>query len=71
MIHPATIDPNGIYDDGAIVSALAIPSATLVKARRKGHLQFTRKGRRILYMGKWVLAWLEEQGNKGNQPAEE
>jgi hypothetical protein len=58
MVSPAVIDPEAIYDDGAIVSALGIPSATLVRARTTGALRSTRKGKRILYMGQWVLDWL-------------
>jgi hypothetical protein len=59
MLHPASIDPNAVYDDGALVMALGIPSATIVRARRQGELQHTRKGRRSLYLGRWVISWLE------------
>jgi hypothetical protein len=59
MVSTVLLEPNGIYDDGSLHLALDIPSATLVRARRQRHLRYTRKGRRILYLGKWVLAWLE------------
>lgn len=52
------IDPDGIYDNGAVILALDIPSSTLAKARREGSLRFTRKGRRVLYLGKWLLDWM-------------
>ena len=52
------IDPEGIYDNGAVVLALEIPSSTLAKARREGSLRYSRTGRRILYLGQWLLDWL-------------
>jgi hypothetical protein len=58
MVHPVPIDPGAVYDDGAVVLALSIPSATLSRARREGHLRFTRKGRRIFYLGSWLIDWL-------------
>jgi hypothetical protein len=64
MILPATIEPNDIYDDGALVMALGIPSATLTRARRHGHLRYSRKGRRTLYLGKWIIAWLESDSRE-------
>ena len=58
MVSPALIDPRALYDDGAIVLALDIPSSTLARARRDGTLRYTRRGRRVLYLGQWVLDWL-------------
>jgi hypothetical protein len=60
MIAPSQIDPHAVYDDGAIVIVLDIPSTTLARARHDGTLQYVRKGRRILYLGKWILDWLEK-----------
>ena len=58
MIEPIRIDPSAVYDDGAVVLALEIPSATLARARRDGRLRYTRQGRRVLYLGQWLLDWL-------------
>jgi hypothetical protein len=58
VIDPIRIEPDAIYDDGAVVLALDIPSATLARARRDGRLRYTRQGRRTLYLGQWVLEWL-------------
>lgn len=58
MIAPCHIDSQGVYDDGAVVIALDIPSATLARARRDGRLRYTRQGRRTLYLGQWLLDWL-------------
>jgi hypothetical protein len=58
MVSPVHIDPAAVYDDGAIVLALNIPSSTLARARREGRLRYTRQARRPLYIGQWVLDWL-------------
>jgi hypothetical protein len=53
------IDPAGIYDDVRLYDALEVSAAILGRARRDGRLRYTRQGRRILYLGRWVLDWLE------------
>lgn len=58
MQSAVRIDPEALYDDGAVVLALGIPSTTLVRARREGRLRFRRVGRRAFYTGKWLLNWL-------------
>jgi len=58
MTSPVHIDPAALYDDGALSLALDMPSATIQRARRDGLLRYTRRGRRTLYLGKWVLEWL-------------
>lgn len=52
------IDPNGFYDDGMLVLGLGLTHTTLATARRKRQLRYARKGRRVLYLGQWVLDWL-------------
>lgn len=66
MTSKVLFEPSGVYDDGSIHLALAIPSKTLAHARRSGKLRFTRKGRRVLYLGKWILDWLEMDSKKEN-----
>ena len=56
---PIRIDPDAIYDDGALVLTLGLTHAAIAKARRNGRLRFTRNGRRILYRGQWIIDWLE------------
>jgi hypothetical protein len=58
MATTCRIDPETIYDTGAVVLALDIPSSTLARARREGRLRYTRQGRRVLYLGRWLLDWL-------------
>ncbi len=59
MAELISIDPNGVYDGSTLRLALGITSATLAAARRSGRLRHTRKGRRVFYLGEWVLAWLK------------
>jgi hypothetical protein len=65
MVTPALIDPKSVYDDGSLVLALDIPFATLSRARREGHLRFSRKGKRTLYLGQWVIDWLMKDEREG------
>jgi hypothetical protein len=64
MVSPVCIEPQAIYDDGAISLALDIPSAAVVRARRGGRLRYTRQGRRVLYLGQWVLDWLAADADR-------
>jgi hypothetical protein len=59
MIEPVRIEPDAVYDDGALRQALGLTLATLAAARRAGSLRYTRTGKRVLYKGAWVSAWLE------------
>ena len=59
MQQQVSIAPDGVYDDGALYLAPGLSPATLSKARRSGQLRFTRKGKRTLYLGRWVLDWIE------------
>ena len=68
MIEPVLIEPNGLYDDGALHQALGLTSATLAKARKSGALRHSRLGNRTLYRGSWILAWLESGSAQANTP---
>jgi hypothetical protein len=58
MLAGVELQPDAIYDDGALVMSLGIASASLVRARRTGQLRYRRVGQRCLYLGRWVLDWL-------------
>ena len=58
MLSPVSIDLDAVYDDGTVALTLNIHSATLARARREGRLRYTRQGRRVLYLGRWLLDWL-------------
>ena len=61
MTPALQIDPNAVYEEGAISLALGIPLASLLKARRDGELKFVRRGRRVFIIGRNLLAWLEPE----------
>jgi hypothetical protein len=55
---PVRIDPEAVYDDDILYVALGLSSKALAQARRSGQLRHTRKGNRVLYLGRWVIDWL-------------
>ena len=67
MVSVVRIDPTGIYDDGALRHELGLAHAAVNRARRTGRLRFTRQGHRVLYLGQWVLDWLQADGQNGKE----
>jgi len=65
MHKAVSIEPSALYDDGALQLAAGLSPSTLAKARRSGRLRFTRQGQRILYLGRWLLDWLEAESRQG------
>jgi hypothetical protein len=59
MIVPVLIQPEALFDDAALRQALGLTPAALAAARRAGTLRYTRQGKRTLYKGAWISAWLE------------
>ena len=73
MIEPVSIEPEAVYDDGALRQTLGLTPAALAAARRAGVLRFMRTGKRTLYKGAWILAWLESvaaRPEEGRQAAQ-
>lgn len=62
------VDPGAVYDDGALVLGLKLTFRALARARRAGELRFTRKGKRTLYRGQWVIDWLEHDNSRPSVP---
>jgi hypothetical protein len=62
--EPAGIEirPEVLYDDSALFFLLGLTPGVVARARREGKLRFTRQGRRTYYLGKWILSWLEKDG---------
>jgi hypothetical protein len=63
MIEAVRIEPESLYDDGALRQVLGLTPTTLASARRDGTLRYTRKGKRMFYKGEWILAWMESETN--------
>jgi hypothetical protein len=66
MLTASRIDPLAVYDDGALRHELGLSSASLSRARRAGHLRYSRQGRRVIYLGSWLLAWLESDAGRSD-----
>jgi hypothetical protein len=52
------INPFAVYSTDQLSAMLDASEQTLADARRSGALRFTKKGRRVLYLGEWVLDYL-------------
>ncbi len=61
MIKPVMIEPEALYDDSALSQTLGLTPAALAAGRRAGTLRHTTKGKRTLYKGAWILAWIESE----------
>jgi hypothetical protein len=53
------INPDDILDDDTLYELLSLGRTTLARPRQSEGLRFVRKGQRTLYLGRWVLDWLE------------
>jgi hypothetical protein len=62
MHKPITVEPTALYDDGSLHILLGLTPTSLAKARQAGTLRYSRKGNRILYLGRWVLEWITVDG---------
>jgi uncharacterized membrane protein YdfJ with MMPL/SSD domain len=56
MANCMSIDPNAIYDPGAVSLALDLPLSALSRARRERRLKFAREGRRVYSTCGFILA---------------
>lgn len=59
MPKPIIIDPAAVWEDGQLRLALGLTSSLLSRERREGRLRFKRAGNQILYLGQWILDWLD------------
>lgn len=64
MIEPIRIEPDALYDDGALRQCIGVTPSALAAARRDGTLRFTRVGKRIFYRGEWIAEWLDAAARK-------
>jgi hypothetical protein len=59
------IQPTGIYSTDDLCAMLDVSPVTVAEARRSGALTSTRKGRRVIYLGEWILTWLRHADEEG------
>jgi hypothetical protein len=63
-----TLNPLAVYSGDQLSAILDVGEATLADARRSGALRSVKKGRRVIYLGEWVIAWLKADGAGKEQP---
>ena len=56
------LEPFGVYDDGSLHLLFGLTPTALAVARRSKRLKHIRAGKRVLYLGQWVLDWLQAGG---------
>jgi hypothetical protein len=56
--EPYRIEENAWYDDYTASRLLGLRYGPLEKARKAGALRFTKRGGRVLYLGRWIADWL-------------
>jgi hypothetical protein len=57
--EPAPIVATAVYDEALLHCNFGLPYASLAKARRDGSLRHVVVGKRILFLGSWLLDWFE------------
>jgi hypothetical protein len=58
MVKPVLIEPDAIYDDGALRQTVGLKPSALATARRSGLLRHARIGQRTVYRGEWIIEWI-------------
>ncbi len=60
MDRPMRIEADCLYDDASLL-VLGLSPDALVRARKAGALRSVRAGRggRAIYLGRWILDWLD------------
>ena len=61
--------PDAIYSEDSLVLALGLTAETFRRARRSGLLRYSRPGKRPVYLGQWVIDWLQTQSKCEEVPA--
>jgi Helix-turn-helix domain len=64
MPDTVEINPLAVYTADQLSAMLDVSDTTLAEARRTGALRSTKKGRRVLYLGEWVLGWLRDDSDR-------
>lgn len=67
MHEVVSLQPTGLYDDGSLYLLLGLSATALARGRRSGALKHTRQGKRVLYLGRWILDWLERDAARTPQ----
>ncbi|HBI41751.1 MAG TPA: hypothetical protein DDY78_02715 [Planctomycetales bacterium] len=69
MPEAIAINPLAVYTAKQLSAMLDVGEGSLAEARRRGALRSTRKGRRVLFLGEWVLDWLRAEPAEQSESA--
>jgi len=61
-IKPSTrrrIDPRGVYTRTELIKLLDVDKSTIARAYREEGLKHARVGAGYVFLGQWILEWLE------------
>jgi len=64
MAQIIRIEPDAVLDEDSLGEALGVSDQVLLRARREGRLRFSKQGNRVLYLGHWVLDWLQADASQ-------
>jgi hypothetical protein len=59
---PFVIRPEGFYTDVMLTHDFGFQYAVIDRARKSGELRSTRRGGRVLFLGRWIIDWLIGDG---------
>jgi hypothetical protein len=65
---PAPILPDALYSEDALLQ-MGLSAEALRRGRRSGLLRYSRPSKRPLYLGQWVIDWLQAQSKCEEVPA--
>lgn len=63
---PGTIclERDRLYSEPVVCQLLGVRPPTLAEARESGSLRWSKVGRRRLYRGDWLMAWIERSAGE-------
>jgi hypothetical protein len=54
------LDPAAVYDLAGVLAALRVKRSTVRREVRLGRLRVSRRGGKYLFLGSWLLQWIED-----------
>jgi hypothetical protein len=67
-LEPTRINADAVYTDVTASMALGISLSALDKGRRDGSLRFSRRAGKVLFLGSWLLQWIEAGEVRADRP---
>lgn len=64
VAHHSRILPDGVYTAHDLRLILGLTQHAIVGAMRRGELRGTRQGRQLIFIGRWLIDWLERSAHR-------